>query len=199
MKALSFLLMCVLMSTLTFAQETESDKTLVKTLDPEGCQDIRLDFESKNIEANPWDEGTMRVELEISANMPEAILAQLVKAGRYSLDAQKDGETYIVSAPNLGKTVTIRGKDLEENIKVVVKTPGYFALADNTLSKNINEEVVAARTDDPAKAKDMIKKMRAIKEKMDFHVNVTSTLKGNAVVDLKEGDILIDGEPLKFD
>lgn len=199
MKALSFLLICVLMSTLTFAQETESDKTLVKTLNPEGCQDIQLDFKNANIEAAPWDEGTMRVELEISANMPEAILAQLVKAGRYSLDATKEGETYIVSAPNLGKTVTIRGKDLEENIKVLVKTPGYFALNDNMLSKDINEEVVAARTDDPAKAQEMIKKMRAIKEKMAVHINVTSTLKGNPAVDLKEGDILIDGEPLKFD
>jgi hypothetical protein len=181
-----------MVGTVTFAQD--SDKTLVKSLNPEECPNVKIDIKNKAINANPWDEGTIRVELEIKANVPEAILNQLVKAGRYTIEGEKDGETYIVKAGNLGKSITIGGKDLEEEITISVKTPGYFAMADNgVLSKDINDAVIAARSDNPEEAARVLKNMKKIKENVNMHLNVVSTSKYKGEVDLSKYKLVIDG------
>jgi hypothetical protein len=199
MKVFSFLLVFFFTAgSIAFAQE--SDKTLVKTLNPQECPNVLIDIKNKDINSEPWDEGTIRIELEITANIPSAVLAQLVKAGRYSLDGGKDGETYIVSAPNLSKAIIVGGKDLEENIKIRVQTPGYFALADNgMLSKEINEETIAARSNNQEEAAAMIKKMKAIRETLDLHVNVVSTSKFTGEVDLSKYKLVIDGKEVSAD
>lgn len=198
MKVLSFFAAFLLLSSVSFAQE--SDKTLVKTLNPLECPNVQIDIQNKGMESEPWDEGTIRVELEIQANIPEAVLGQLVKAGRYSIDGGKDGETYIVSAPNLNKSITIGGKDLEEVITIKVQTPGYFALNDaGILSKAINEETIAARSNNAKEAAAMIKKMKAIKEDVNMHVNVVSTSKYKGAVDLSKYKLMIDGKEVTAD
>lgn len=153
----------------TFAQP-QSDKTLVKTMDPKGTSSINFDFRNKGIEAEPWDEGFIRVELEITANFPEAVLAQLVKAGRYTLSSSIEGETFHILAKNLDKAVSIGGKDLDDHIRVYIQTPGYYAVADGVLQKNFPGEMVEAvvgRATDMKQASKMIKEMRQIKEKVD--------------------------------
>ncbi|MFT5645922.1 MAG: hypothetical protein ACI976_000598 [Aureispira sp.] len=198
MKVFSFLFALLLTTSTVFAQE--SDKVLVKTLNPDNCPNVQIDIKNKGIESAPWDEGTIRVELEIKANVPDAILAQLVKAGRYSIGGIKDGETYIVSAENLGKTITIGGKDLEEEITIVVKTPGYFALNDaGILSKNIDAETIAARSDNPEEAAKMIKKMQAIQEDLNMEVKIISTSKYKGEVDLSKYKMVIDGKEVTAD
>ncbi|BDS11922.1 hypothetical protein [Aureispira anguillae] len=158
-----------LVANTTFAQ-TKSDKTLVKTMDPQGTSSINFDFRNKGVEAEPWDEGFIRVELEITANFPEAVLAQLVKAGRYTLSSSVEGETFNIQAENLDKAVSIGGKDLDDQVRIYIQTPGYYAVADGVLQKNFPgemvEEVVGRATDMKEAAK-MIKKMRQIKEKVD--------------------------------
>jgi hypothetical protein len=172
----------------------------VKTLNPDNCPNVQIDIKNKGIESAPWDEGTIRVELVIKANVPDAILAQLVKAGRYSIGGGKEGETYIVSAPNLAKTITIGGKDLEEEISIIVQTPGYFALNDaGVLSKDINEETIAARSDNPEEAAEMIKKIRAIKEDLNMEIKVISTSKYKGEVDLSKYKMVIDGKEVTAD
>lgn len=186
------------MGTALWAQE--SDKTLVKTLNPDEAPNVHINIRNEGMESNPWDEGTIRVQLEIEANVPEAILAQLVKAGRYSLDGGKDGEIYIVSAPNLEKTITIGGKDLEEKITIKVQTPGYFALSDQgMLSKEINEEVIAARSNNAEEAAKMLKKMKSIQEDVDIEVMVKSTSKYKKAIDLSTFKIMVDGEEMTVD
>ena len=192
---------CVLLVGLLMAfglQAQESEKTLVKTLNPEEAANVHIDIKNKGMESNPWDQGTIRIQLAVEANVPEAILTQLVKAGRYSLDGNKDGEVYIVSAPNLEKAITIGGKDLEEKITVMVQTPGYFALNDNgMLSKDINEEVIAGRTLTDAEAKALIKKMKVIREKVSWDIKVTSTMsKQPDEIDLSTVKITVDGEEM---
>ena len=192
MRTFSFLLTLLMVGTFSFAQE--SDKTLVKSLNPQECPNVKIDIKNKGIESNPWDEGTIRVELEVKANVPAAVLDQLAKAGRYSIDGGKDGEVYLVKAPNLDKSITIGGKDLEEEIKITVKTPGYFALAaDGTLSKDINEEVIAGRSDNPEDAARIINNMKKIKEDVNMHINVVSTSSYKGEVDLSKYKIVIDG------
>ncbi len=192
MRTFSFLLALLFASTLSFAQN--SDKTLVKSLNPEECPNVKIEIKNKKIDAHPWDEGTIRVELEVKANVPEAILAQLVKAGRYSIDGGKDGETYIVQAKNLEKSIFIGGKPLEEEIHIKVKTPGYFAMTgDGVLSKDINEEVIAARSDNPEEAARVLQNMKKIKEDVNMHVNIVSTSNYKGDINLKEFKIVVDG------
>lgn len=167
-KAMLFLALLLTASTI-FAQK-ESDKTLVKTMDPKGTSSIDFDFRNKGVESEPWDEGFIRVELEITANFPEAVLAQLVKAGRYTLSSEIDGETFTVKAKNLDKAVSIGGTDLDDHVRIFIKTPGYYAVSDGVLQKNfpggIVEEVVG-RSTNMEEATKMIKEMRKIKEKVD--------------------------------
>lgn len=118
MKKLSFLFALLLLS--FFAQAQKDSKTLVKTLDPEGATKIIFDFKHKSIDSKTWDNKGMRIQLEIRSNMPEVLLNQLVKAGRYKLEGAIENDTYIITAPNLGKTVTIGGKALEEELIVHV-------------------------------------------------------------------------------
>jgi len=167
-KAMLFFALLLAAST-TFAQK-ESDKTLVKTMDPKGTSSINFDFRNKGVESTPWDEGFIRVELEITANFPEAVLAQLVKAGRYTLSSEIDGESFTIKAKNLDKAVSIGGTDLDDHVRIFIKTPGYYAVSEGVLQKNFPGEMVESmvgRSENMAEATKMIKEMRQIKEKVD--------------------------------
>lgn len=167
-KAMLFFAVLLAAST-TFAQK-ESDKTLVKTMDPKGTSSINFDFRNNGVESAPWDEGFIRVELEITANFPEAVLAQLVKAGRYTLSSEIDGESFTVKAQNLDKAVSIGGTDLDDHVRIFIKTPGYYAVSDGVLQKNFPGEMVESmvgRSENMEEATKMIKEMRQIKEKVD--------------------------------
>ncbi len=125
----------LLVASSSFAQN-RSDKVLVKSMNPEGTTAINFDFRNKGVESEPWDEGFIRVELEITANFPEAVLAQLVKAGRYTMTSQIEGDVFNILAKNLDKAVTIGGKDLDDHVRVYIQTPGYYAVSDGVLQKN---------------------------------------------------------------
>lgn len=200
MKQLTLLFAFLLVNTFAFAQTT-SDKTLVKTLNAQECPNVKIDIKNKGIESKSWDEGTVRVELEVKANIPDAVLAQLIKAGRYTIEGGKDekGETFIVFAPNLEKSIMVGGKDLEEVITITVQTPGYFAMNDGLLSKDIDETAVAARSENAEEAAATIKKMKAIKENLDMQVNVVSTSKYKGKVDLATYEIVVDGQKTTAD
>lgn len=198
MKAFSFLLALLLAGNFAIAQE--SDKTLVKSLNPEECPNVKIDIKNKAINAAPWDEGTIRVELEIKANVPEAVLSQLVKAGRYTIEGEKDGETYIVKAGNLDKVISIGGKDLEEEITITIKTPGYFAMNDaGVLSKDINVDVIAARAENAEEAARVLENMKKIKEDVNIQLNVVSTSRYKGEVDLSKFKMVVDGEEITAD
>ncbi len=146
----------------------QGDKTLVKTMDPKGTSMIAFDFINMGVEAEPWDQGFIRIELEITANFPEPVLAQLIKAGRYTLSSSIDGEVFKVQAENLEKAVTIGGKDLDDQVRVFIKTPGYYAVSDKgMLQKNFTGEQVemfVERSATKAEAADIVKKLSQIKD-----------------------------------
>ena len=192
MKALSFA--ALFFSFIVFAQAQDSDKTLVKTLDPEEASSVTIDFDAAQINPQPWDGGSFRIELVIKANMPIQVLEQLVKVGRYSLEGVKEGDKYYVTAPNLGKNVSVRGKDLVEEITVNIKTPGAFALANQTLERDLG---VAARGVDDAQIKEKMKITNSLEIP---EVTIESTLKSSNVdLKLKTGDIVIGDEIIEID
>lgn len=164
---LTLVLLLVFATQSVFAQ---GDKTLVKTMDPKGTSMIAFDFRNLGIEAVPWDAGFIRIELEIMANFPEPVLAQLVKAGRYTLSSSVEGEIFRIYAENLDKAVTIGGKDLDDHVRIFIKTPGYYAVADDgMLQKNFPGGAVEAfveRSETKEEAAAIIKKMRQIKDEV---------------------------------
>lgn len=183
-KAMLFLAL-LLTASVTFAQ-IESGKTLVKTMDPKGTSSINFDFRNTGVDSEPWDEGTIRIELEITANFPEAVLGQLVKAGRYTLSSEIDGDKFTIKANNLEKAVSIGGTDLDDHVNIVIKTPGYYAVADGVLQKNFPGEVVAGvvgRCETKEEAAKIFQEMRKIKEE----VNIEYTFKYKNSKDSKKG------------
>lgn len=166
-KVFLFFTLLLVVAANTYAQET--NKTLVKTLDPKGTSVIDLNFKNKGVQAEPWDEGTIRIELEITANFPEAVVAQLINAGRYTLSSEVVDGALVVSAKNLDKSVTVGGKDLDDHVKVYAKTPGYYAVEDGKIKKHLDADAVAGvldRAGSTKEAKSMIKQMSMIKEKV---------------------------------
>lgn len=171
--------------------QDQSEKSLVKTLKPEGVHEVVIDFGAEQINANPWDQGTFRIEMTIESNMPIQVLEQLVKVGRYSLEGYTEDGKYYVKAPNINKHVSVRGKDLEEKISIQVKTPGYYVLNNNALSL---DGAVAGRST----TKVQMAKM-AVNEIGVSSANLKTTLKSDVKLELKTGDIVIEGEPLEIE
>jgi len=196
MKKLFFSALFALAMQAGFAQEN-SEKNLIKSFDPQGAQAIVLDIKTKEITTTVWNGGMMRVELLVKANMPDVVLDQLVKAGRYTVEATKNEDgTFTVTAPNLAKTVTIKGKDLQEEIFVQVQTPTKYLVSGNKLSKE--ESLVAARSGNEEADKAAIAKFKAITDKMNTEVKVVSNLKKQPKFALAPGDIKIDGKAIEL-
>ncbi len=172
MNKILFVLALICISNSGFAQDKAS-KTLVKSMDPKETSAINFDFRNKGIESGPWDEGIIRVELEVTANFPEAVLAQLVKAGRYSLSSSINGDVFNIMAKNLDKAVTIGGKDLDDHVRIIIQTPGYYAVNEGMLQKSFPGDLVGeivGRAASKEDAEKVISGMRKIKEKIDFNI-----------------------------
>lgn len=170
-------------------------QTLVKTFDTAESSSVKFNFKNKAIKTEyAADVAGVRVELEIKANMPQQIMDELVKAGRYSLEGSKDGEMFVVNAPNLEKAVSIRGTDLQEEISLIVKSNDKYLVDAGVLQKDLG--MLAARDKDGTKTKEMKK----FKSNVEYTVRVISTLKTQpAPTKLQRGDILIGGEPIDFE
>jgi hypothetical protein len=175
--------------------QDNSEKNLVKTFDPKGATSVAFECQQKSIKTTTWDGAMMRVELVVKANMPTAVLEQLVKAGRYNIEGavNADGE-FVVSAPNAAKSVVVRGTDLVEEIYVTVQTSDKYLVSNNRMEKET--PMVAART---LKDVEKIRSMKAINQEMQTAVKIQSTLKTQPALDLKYGDILIDDVPIPFE
>lgn len=190
MKTLASVFFACFLSGALLAQD---NKTLVKTFDTSNSTAVKFDFKSKEIKTETWSGAGIRIELEITANMPTQIMDELVKAGRYSLQGTAEGDMFVVSAPNLGKSVTIKGTDLDEQITVRVKTADRYYVQSNVLEKAINDSWVARDGSEAAK----LKEMKKFGQNIEVDVIVKSTLaKQPAKMQLKRGDILIGGEPI---
>jgi hypothetical protein len=193
MKFLFFLILIFGISLNSIAQD-KSNKTLVRVLDPEASSNMVIKFKTVSISKMPWDDQGFCFELQIKANMPIQILEQLLKAGRYDIDGVKYGDSYYVIAPNIDKNVSVRGKDLEEQITLVIKTPGNYDLTDNVITKNMDH--LAGRDGNEVQVKEYMKIKNQVKVNK---ANLQTTLKSNQKLKLKKGDILIDGVAIEVE
>ncbi len=187
MRVLSLLALFLSVSFFAQAQD-ESDKTLVKTLKNEGAYEVVIDFDASDINAEPWDNQTFRIQMKIEANVPIPVLEQLVKAGRYDLTTEKKDGKYYVTAPNIEKHISVKGKDLEDKIHVQVQTPGYYALSENSLV--LGEDIVA-RARSAKNAEEILKPYAVQNVEVSDDISLATTLKSNPDIKLKKGDIII--------
>ena len=170
---------------LTSLQAQQSERTLVKSINPSGSQAVAFDLPLVNLALKPWGETHLRVELEIEANAPLYVLDALAKAGRYELETRQDGDTLVVFAPNLYKPVTVGGKDLVERISMHVSAPGYFKVEGRNLVKDIHPDALARlekeARDAGENATSARRRVFEIREqKMDIGIKFVSTYKEDA-------------------
>ncbi len=138
MRTLSFVFAFFVGFSSLFAQKNDATN-LVKTVDPGDATAVVFDFDHKDIELDKWKDRsktTIRIRLEIHANMPQAVMTQLVKANRYQLiGAVDDQGVYTVTMPNLEKKVSVGGTDLEDKIVVHLTTPNQYYMDGKQLHK----------------------------------------------------------------
>jgi hypothetical protein len=104
-----------------FAQTTT--KTFTKGFNADGKTRISFDLPGP-IDLKIWNKSTIRMEIIVglpSGNV--SIVDQLAKVGRYDLKADADGETLLITAPNLSKVVTVKGQELNEQVSYVIFIP----------------------------------------------------------------------------
>ncbi len=225
MKKLLLFAACLLVGSLGFAQNNPSDKTLIKTLDPQGATAILFSFKNNGINATATGNSTLRIELEVHANIDEQTLDRLIKAGRYTLEGTKTGEDFVITAPNLEKRVTINGIDLDEKVVVNVKMPANYLFDKEKQSikrdvmdfvkrgessakiaqlSQINEQVSvnvklvrpkATRASKKVKPEELVPSLKTPDKSATKKDASGSTEKGAA----KYGDILINGVPIGVD
>lgn len=138
MRTFSILFACLFSAVSLIAQKSTN---LVKTINPDEASAVLFDFNNKSISLKNWEDETkltLRIRLEIHANMPQAIMSQLVKANRYQVNAtMNDDGNYLITMPNLEKKISVGGTDLEDEIFVRVDAPQDFFLDGKTLNRGI--------------------------------------------------------------
>jgi hypothetical protein len=175
----NLLLLCI---SLLAAQmvSAQGEKTLVKTLDP-----LNADFVVFKLPANTtfrqptkWDNNTLRIELEVHANMTDDVMGQLIKANRYNFDGTFVEGVYTITAPNLEKKVTIKQVDLVEKIFVNVTAPHNYTLdpTEKKFSRDISDFISSRGITSGSITTADLLKIRQFSQPIEVHVRFVSTL-----------------------
>ena len=175
-------LLFVLVITTTLSAQTK----LVKTLNPQKCPNVNIKIPNDLIQHEAWEEGGVRVDITIKVNLPDAVLQELIKAGRYELSGKKVEENYFVSTPNMDIPISVEEKLIKEMVSIKVTTPEYIAMnTEGNLYKDIDEDAIrgAYRSDNREEIEAVLERMREIREDLNVHISVVSTVE-DQVVDL---------------
>jgi hypothetical protein len=167
-----------------------------QTFNASGNSIITVDVKNNSFSLQLTKESKISIEVTIQTNYPKDVIDQLVKVDRYKITAKVSDGNYILSAPNLTKKVTIGGKALVEDIKIIAKAPASYSSKGTSIVKgekvkSITEPVLVTLifiyTDKPASTSTPNKKMGAAPAKG----NTPKAIQG------MYGDILIGGMSLE--
>jgi hypothetical protein len=172
-----------LLSIALFAAQSlsaQGEKTLVKTLDPKNADFVVFNLPASTTFRKPekWDNNTLRIELEVHANMTEDVMVQLIKANRYNFDGAFVEGVYTITAPNLEKKVTIHQVDLVEKIYVNVTAPHNYTLdpATKKFSRDISDFISSRGITSGSVTTADLLKIRQFSEPVEVYVRFVSTL-----------------------
>lgn len=175
-------LLFALIITTTLSAQTK----VVKTLNPQKCPNVNIKVPNHLIEHEAWDEGGVRIDIKIEVNLPDAVLQELVKAGRYALLGKKVEAAYFLSAPNMDIPISVADKAIEEIVSIKVTTPEYIVMnTEGMLYKDIDEDAIrgGSRSDTREEIEAVIKQLKEIREDLNVEISVVSTAE-NQMVDL---------------
>lgn len=113
----------------SFGQQVQ--KTLVKTLNPQGEQQIIFDL-AGDIEVERWQNKTVQVQIEISYNNANVhILKYLISKGRYNVITEFKADGLVIKMPNASKDVKVNkeGDLLDEATSFKVFVPQNFTVS----------------------------------------------------------------------
>lgn len=171
-----------LIITTTLSAQTK----VIKTLNPQKCPNVNIKVPNHLIEREAWDEGGVRIDITIKVNLPDAVLQELVKAGRYELLGKKVEEAYLLTAPNMDIPISVEAVAIQEVVSIKVTTPEYIVMnTKGTLYKDIDEDAIrgTVRSDTREEIEAVIKRMKEIREDLNVQISVVSTAE-NQEVDL---------------
>lgn len=137
-----FVLVFMFFASISVAQQAQ--KTLLKTFNVNGHQQVVLNFDG-NVNVQKWQEPTVRVQMQITyKNANVHIMKYLISKGRYNLKSASTADGFEISNPNAGKDVQISkdGKLLSETIsyKVFVPTTMSVIVADESQASIVNTD-----------------------------------------------------------
>jgi hypothetical protein len=168
----SAILFCLFFYCFTYAQ----NDAVVKTLNPQKCQNVKIKVPNSLIKHEAWENGGIRVDITVTSTTPSEILDKLLKSGRYELQGKVIDNDFYVSAPNMDIPLTLNGKEFKEDVNIKISTPEYFVMNDKAdLYKDVDENVVRSRSDTAEEMEEMLKKMKQIREDVNVHIRVVST------------------------
>lgn len=122
MKKIHLTLLSFFLSTVLLIAQTNVEKTLVKSFNLNGSQQITLNLEGDiDVQERPGE--IVRVQMTIGVAGSEAMLKSLITAGRYNLNLKDIEDGVVIDSPGLQREITVRGKKLVETISYVVYVP----------------------------------------------------------------------------
>lgn len=114
-------------------QAQQSSKILVQSYDIKDFDAVNLDIPNATFEIKEWNNLTeMRIQLEISANMPEVTFKSIIAAGRYNLVVSKESNLMSMSMAGLKRQVVLMGRELKEKINCIIFVPAKVKINTNT-------------------------------------------------------------------
>jgi len=122
MKKVQLTLLSFFLATVLVIAQTNIEKTLVKSFNLKGNQEITLNLEG-DIDVQERSGEIVRVQMTIGVAGSEAMLKSLITAGRYNLKMKDTEDGAIINSPGLQREITVRGKKLIETISYIVYVP----------------------------------------------------------------------------
>lgn len=128
--------------TCTAQAQNIAEKTLVKSFNLQGSQEVLLDLKG-DVDVQEWNNDIMRVQITIGIpNGNEAMLKSLVRAGRYNLRSKtNDEDAYLVFAPGLDREIKLKGQPLKEILSYQIFAPSNVIVKQTTEASTSNVKV----------------------------------------------------------
>ena len=105
------------------AAAQSAEKTFSKSFNTDGKGTINLDLPGA-IDLKVWDNPTIRIGITVSIPTGnQSMLGELANIGRYNLVSKSEGDVLTIQAPNMQKTIKLKGEELHETLTFVVFVP----------------------------------------------------------------------------
>jgi len=118
MKNLILTLTFFLVGFTVFGQTT---KIFIKSF-PYSTNNVTVDIEGDK-EIRHWDGNVIKIELTVTASVPNETMNSLVKVGRYDLDCKFENNLSTISLPKLKTIINIGGSKINETVKLIIWLP----------------------------------------------------------------------------